>query len=194
MNTKTKPILGRKRDSNRGGRSGCWTVGKNTSTYIGSRLASGTPSLQLGKKAQADSMLMLLPFMTMLIIITLGVVLATSMFFGSEYDYRQVDADILNYKIRKCISEQEIDWTLPEAELKQEIIEKCRLFEIEDHLIWIEINEEFKIKIGKGDKTQCSLGHLNENYPLCTNSTIIKQDSKFLIITGSNQHSRTLVT
>ena len=87
MNKHTKPILGRKRDSNRGGRaswleylggwagllftnqlgswSGCWTVGKNTSTHVRSRLVGGTPINKLGKKAQIPTLM--IPFIALVI-------------------------------------------------------------------------------------------------------------------------------
>ena len=143
------------------------------------------------KKAQAGNALMIFWFIFLLILVGGGIVIGIGMFFGSEYDFRQVDADLLNIKINSCLQENPLDFSKTNSEIENEIFEKCKINEkLSEHGLFILIKnktQEQILKIGSGDNTQCALADRNENFPRCENSTIILAKEKYFIFTGSNQ-------
>ena len=148
------------------------------------------------KKAALGSQTMIYLFIIIWLIIIGGIVWGLLSFFGSEYDFRQVDADILNYQIKKCLSEEDINLDINlKTDLQafeQELYTKCNLDENitkENFYIFIDLSGEQTYIVGKGDKTQCALSEKNENYPKCKNSTLIKDQKTIFIQTGSNQRS-----
>lgn len=138
---------------------------------------------------------MIFPFILMLTIIFTGIWMGTSMFFGSEYDARQIDADILHSKIRTCLQENKFDWTINETDLEKQFYETCDVNEnvIKSHLgLEISVNNEIKIK-WNGDLTQCQLSDKNDNFPICKNSTLTQNSNTIQIIAGSSQKGRVKV-
>jgi len=155
----------------------------------------------MNRGGQAGEQLMIFPFLFLLIIIGVGIVGGVVIFFGAEYDVRQIDADILNYKIRECISEGEVDLTHQPAPKEEEFYKNCRISEsaiVENNLI-------FKICLGDGDCVQddgiigvwsnletCRFEGVKENdaFPKCSKSEVEKDGKSYKIITGSNQFSK----
>ncbi len=157
----------------------------------------------INKKAETESgeFLMLLAYIMIMLAIGAGIWIGISFFFSSEYDFRSVDAKILNNKISSCIQNNEINWNNENKDsLVQDFLSKCRINQnIANSSLFIQIkkgNLEL-LRLGKGDEVQCSLSEKNILYPKCFNSTIYKDnnlDSQFFILTGSNQKSREKLT
>ena len=147
----------------------------------------------MNRGGQAGEQIMIFPFIFLLIIIGVGIVGGVVIFFGAEYDVRQIDADILNYKIRECISNGKVDF--------DDFYKNCRISEsaiVENNLI-------FKICLGDGDCVQddgiigvwsnletCRFEGVKENdaFPKCSKSEVEKDGKSYKIITGSNQFSK----
>jgi len=151
------------------------------------------------KKADAGNMLMIIPFLLLLIIIGVGIWVGTGIFFNSNYDFRDIDAQALHDQIRFCLSDNDLDWALSESDLTSLFYKTCNINQdvVEAHLgLEIKVNDELKIK-WLGDSTQCQLSELNKNFPLCKDSILTKtlnnQEIKIAILAGSNQQSRRLV-
>ena len=141
----------------------------------------------INKKAQLGEQIMIFPFLFMIIIIGLGIAAGIYMFFGSGYDFRQVDADILNYKIRECLSNNKIDFSQ-----ETEFFTTCSLNEKvikESFIILIEQNNQVKIG-SNSDETTCSIAKENPNYPKCTTTYL----NDFKILTGSKQQAQKQIT
>ncbi len=153
----------------------------------------------MNKIAQLGSQMMIFAFLFLLFVIGVGIVIGISIFFGEEYEFRKVDADILNYKLRECISQKDINWDLAQDEIEKEIFEKCNLNEAilkQDFTISIKLNGEIKYNLGVASK--CSLSEKNKEFPKCTESNVVKNingDSKtFSILAGSEQNIREKIT
>jgi hypothetical protein len=84
------------------------------------------PIIQLNRKAQAGDQLMVFWFIFLMVILAGGIIAGIYIFFGSEYDFRKVDAQVLNYRVQKCLSENEINWSGTQ-ELNDDFYQKCRL-------------------------------------------------------------------
>ena len=154
------------------------------------------------RKGQIGNMTMIIAFVFLLMIIGTGIYLGTMIFFSSDYDFREIDAKILNKNIRTCIKEQDINWSNNDKRaLSKEFLSKCRInLNIIDNSFFVQIKNgdvEF-INLGRGDEVQCGLSEKNIKYMRCFNSTIYKNygDERFpfFIQTGSNQNSREKIT
>ncbi|MBI2451661.1 hypothetical protein HYV50_01120 [Candidatus Pacearchaeota archaeon] len=151
------------------------------------------------KKAQLGSQMMIFAFIFLLLIAGIGIVTGIYIFFSSEYDFRQIDAEILNYGVNSCLQKKEINFNVPPQELENEILKKCALHKtVTDNYFLISIKNEadnkILLKLGKGDETRCGLAEKNTQFPKCTNSTVTlkinNNQQTLLILTGSNQNSR----
>ena len=144
-------------------------------------------------------------FLFLIVVIGIGVAAGVFIFFGSGYDARAVEADLLNYKIRKCIMgdsllegffEKEIFFD--KCKLNKKIVEENNLIRVcenanEDECIRvlegvIDVGSNFEVCRFEGTKQ-------NDNYPKCAIKSLEKIDGegkvrKFVVITGSNQFSR----
>jgi len=145
----------------------------------------------MNKKADLGDYAMFFSFFLMLVIISAGITAGVYLNFGKEYDFRKVDADILNYKIKTCLSSNDFNFQLPQEELEKELLEKCRLNNNtkENHLVMIKLNGEIKYG-SESYETTCSLSEKNKNYPVCSTSTLTKEQNKFTILTGSSQWAK----
>jgi len=141
----------------------------------------------INKKAQLGEQMTFFAFLFLLIIIGLGIVAGVYIFFGSGYDFRSVDADLLNYKIRNCISNNLLD-----DNFKNNFYEICKidLKVIEDKNYIIRILADEKEFFDFGDELQCELSAKNINYPKCTSVNFNSNGKNIFILTGSNQQSR----
>jgi|SRR3989344_2417516 len=150
------------------------------------------------KKAQTGDMLMVFAFIFLLFIIGTGIYFGTSLFFSSNYDFRKIDAELLNKKLLSCFKENNLNLENLES-LKGEISTLCKINPqvVKDYMLIIIFKDssiEPFLKIGKGDETSCLLEDKNINFPKCITSEIVKsynnQKTTLKIITGSNQNSR----
>lgn len=157
----------------------------------------------MNKKAQIGSQLMIFPFILLLVIIGVGIVAGAVSFFGKEYDYRNVDADILNNKIQNCLSEQNIIWNddsfykLCDLD-KNSILNNSIIFKIcknSDNCIIESDSSKIQLSVG-GNFNACSFigTQKNDAFPKCTEKVTIINGVKYDIITGSNQFSKKRVT
>lgn len=141
----------------------------------------------ISRKGQAGEMIPVFAFLCLLVIIGLGIFVSIYFFFGAGYDFRQVDADILNYNIRSCISENILN-----ENFKANIYEICKIDEkvIKDNKYIIRIILDGKEFFKFGDEIQCGLSSKNINYPRCTLLSFNLNNQKIEVLTGSNQQSR----
>lgn len=139
----------------------------------------------INKKAGTGDQIMILPFLFLLLIITAGIITGIYIFFGSDYEFRKTDADLLNHKIKSCLSNNEIDWSNSEnffttCDINQDITQ-------EDFIIHIEKNGE--VVYDYGDEVACTLSEKSSKYPKCTNSSL----NQYSITVGSNQFKRSQI-
>ena len=137
-------------------------------------------------------------FFFLMIIIGVGIAFGVYLFFGSGYDFRQGEAELLNYKIKQCIGENDLSGDFFNTE---RFFETCNLDKeevIKNNLIRICENSKDCIREDKdllevGNNFQaCKLEGAKENFafPRCVISDFTKGERKFEIITGSKQASR----
>jgi hypothetical protein len=147
--------------------------------------------MKTNKKAVLGPGMMIGVFLLIVIMIVAGISIGTVIFFGKEYDFRKADASILNYKIFKCFSENQIDYT--SSNFESEFYSTCSInkdtINQSNYLIQIYLDNERIFRDGKGSSTQCALAEKNEKFPKCVNSTITKDEKTIFIQTGSNQQA-----
>ena len=139
--------------------------------------------LVMNRKA-ADDQIMVFVFFILVFIVGAGLMAGVFMFFGSEYDIRKTDADILNYRIQKCISEN------PEiTDNIQNLLDSCQLNKetIETNYQILIYLDETIIYGQENLLAECTLGEKNADYPKCSNSLVDVEGKNVKIITGANQ-------
>ena len=148
------------------------------------------------KKAQLGEQVMIFPFVLMLIVIGGGIAAGIYVFFSSGYDFRKVDADILNYKIQDCLTTNKINFNQDKALLEKEFFTVCNINQQiikENFIIGIGKNSEVKLGI-ESDEVTCALSQTtaknNPNYPICTTTFL----NDFRITTGSKQQAQKQIT
>jgi hypothetical protein len=141
------------------------------------------------RRAQVGEQMMVFWFVFLLLLVGGGIYAGVYIFFGSEYDFRKVDAEILNYRVEKCLIENEIDFGNLSGEIGGNFYEKCRLNQgIINETFFILVNATGKeYEAGPGDRQQCSLGELNDKYLRCKGKTFVKNGKEYSVLTGSNQ-------
>lgn len=149
----------------------------------------------MNKKASADSWIMIGWFIFLVIIMCIGIVVQVESFFDIGFDTRQIDSATLNAILQNCLTENEINFESSREQITEQIFEKCSLNKevIENSmLLIINLENENKIKIGRGDETACALVNKNNDYPKCEISKVkLIENKKILtIITGSYQDSQ----
>jgi hypothetical protein len=144
-------------------------------------------------KAQIGEQIMNLSLILQLVVLALGIVIGVWIFFyNSDYDFRGVDANILNTKIKQCLLDQQLDFALPQDQFEQELYQKCQLDSkvLQENWvigIYLDGNQVYK----KGDIVSCQLQDKNEDFPRCAESTFTKkiEDKQVTVslTTGTNQ-------
>lgn len=150
---------------------------------------------KINKRGEVGDQVMLIIFIFLLVLISVGVVSGVLIFFGSEYDFRQVGAEVLNYNIRNCLDKEGID-----SSFFSNLYERCGLNEgIINSSYIVKICEnsqdcimEQNYKFSHGDAVQCGLTGAfgNINYPKCSIREITIQGVTYTIIIGSKQARR----
>ena len=150
----------------------------------------------LNKKAEiAGEQVMWLWSMFLLLIAAGGLALGVTVFYSQEYDVRAIEAETLNSIITNCLTENEVDFTVP-----AKFYEACGLEGkvLEDY-------QKTRIKIGicregcregeilfllGSDFESCDFIGKNKNYPKCVKNKIITdKGDKIEVIVGSNHLS-----
>jgi len=101
----------------------------------------------VNKKAQLGEQVMMFAFVLLIVVVGGGVVIGTYLFIGPEFDFRGVEANLLSYKIARCISpgsgadvkgfwldnlanKDSIALLAKKCDLNEEVIEKNNLIKI----------------------------------------------------------------
>lgn len=149
------------------------------------------------KKAALGDMTMVFAFLFLLIISDLGILAGIWIFYGSSYDAREAEASLLNYKIKDCILNNEINEGITEeiflelCSLNKNAIEKNNIIKlckndpdcIDSDTPLFYMGSNFQACLFEGAKK-------NENFPQCKIASVQKQSDTYQIIVGSKQFSR----
>jgi len=145
------------------------------------------------KKAEIGTQLMFFLFIFVLLLTGIGIVAGVTIFFGREYDFREIDAKILSYKIIKCLEKNKIekgDAFLKSCGIKEETIgeeiflkvcinsENCLIETDKNKIIFVK-GKNFQLCGFKGAKR-------NKNYPICIERTFEKLKDEYEIVSASN--------
>ncbi len=140
----------------------------------------------LYKRGESGEMLMFFILFGFMLIVGGGIVGGVYLFYGGELDYRQEQADVLSYKIEKCLVEN--------AELdKSKFFEECGLEES------FFDGEEYNLEISKGDENyiakgsnfvSCDLAGAKENkhFARCSKRVFEVKGVEFEAIVMVNTH------
>lgn len=145
----------------------------------------------MNNKATLGPQVMVFLFILNLLIITGGIVFGVTSFFTQDYDFREIDANLLNTKITECLAKENMNL----ENIPNEIYKLCKINkEVTDEYFFIYIKKDGSVvfESGPGDETQCALAEKNKNFHFCVSSEI--SEKKLYIQTGSSQNSRRLKT
>ena len=137
------------------------------------------------------------------VIVAVGIIIGTFMFFGKDIDLRRTEADVLNARILGClVSQGQIDNNFLEGNF--DIFEKCGLNrEIIDskdskYFIKIELDKEGFVQLpvyGDNFEKSCYIQSITkaEYFPRCIDNKLSVYDSEgnklnLRVITGSNYY------
>jgi hypothetical protein len=152
----------------------------------------------ISKKGNAGNQIMIVPYLFIIVIISMGIASGMWIFFGSPPDFRPVDSTILSYNIQRCILENEVNSEFTgnffkNCWISQNVTEKYYDIKIclnKDSVGCIEDNSPLFIS---GSNFQiCGISGIegNANYPVCVKKTIIKGDKKYSILVLGDQKPR----
>ncbi len=128
-------------------------------------------------------------FLLIMVILIGGIVFGIASFYGKPYDFKEVDAAILNEKIRVCV--QTNDFFSDSFEIVSDCGLNGNILE-DQYLISIKSGEK-DILVGVRDYlNQCDFkgGEDNQAYPKCYTQSFSYQGKSYTIVTGSGQLSR----
>src|SRR3989338_4815538 len=124
------------------------------------------------RRAETGSQVLFFEFLFLLIVVSIGIITGVTLFFGSEYEFRYVDASVLNFKIRECLINNEIDWNVNgdlyvKCGLSREIVERDYTLEIE------KLNDKKIVIVNKApENCKFERGKSKDNFPKCLESKI----------------------
>ncbi len=149
----------------------------------------------MDKRGAVGHQIMAFSYLFILFMLALGIVLGVLIVYGENYDFKESDSSVLNYKIRDCILHNEIK----EGFFNENVFyDACGLNKkaLLDNKYMIKIcntedcveSTSFKISLGSNFDS-CLFEGAKENklFPKCDISEIEKNSEKFFIVTGSNQ-------
>ncbi len=147
----------------------------------------------MNNRGDVSSHVMILWFAFLLVVISIGIAGGVYIFFGGEYDFRQVEAGVLNHRIGECIVSGNFD--------KDNFYRGCGF----DEDVLVE-NNKIKICKGAGDCISRSdwvfrLGsnfevcgfdaaEKNKNFPRCAEGVYNYLGDKYVVITMGSQLRR----
>ncbi len=131
--------------------------------------------------------------MFLLIIAGGGIAIGVSIFYGSGYETRQIESEILSHTISECMINSDLVWS--EQDLFYEacgLNEKTLEKNYNQTKLAIRICEdncntgEVKFQLGS-DFESCDFLGKNRNYPRCFKTSVLAKDGKkYELITSSN--------
>jgi len=132
-----------------------------------------------------------------MIIVGGGIAFGTYLFYGKGYDFRNAEADLLNYKIRNCIMENEnMDFYnefFERCGLDREIVNKTNIIKIcSNSGDCIEERKNERILFQSGSNfVACELPYKKKSSaPGCVSKSFSKNGERFEVVVGSRQSSR----
>jgi hypothetical protein len=149
------------------------------------------------RKGAAKDIITFFPFLFFLVIIAGGIVLGTVIFYGSGYDIRQSEAEVLNYKIGNCILEKQ-GWEdniydfcgIVNKEVLGEIDVLFKVCKESGDCILEKSEEKIVVTTG-GDFVSCGLeGEVSEGYGKCSIGEVEKSGVRYQVISFSGNQIR----
>ena len=148
------------------------------------------------KKGTGEA-LMFFAFIFLILIIGAGLVWGTSSFYGRDYEFRHIEAELLAEHTLKCFKQREFFTQgfdiYSECGLNKDVVENGK------YLIYFESKEDGnkKFTLGVLDyKNQCSFlgSRSNDDFPKCVNGTTSLGDEEFYYVFGSDQNKQRSLT
>lgn len=143
------------------------------------------------RRGSSENYVLIFAFVFLLVLIFGGIWAGTTVYFGEGYDFRKVDAEVLNYLIRKCILERDLEMQFKEKSITG-FYEICSLNEeiiAEGNNFRISVNGEEKIFTG-GDFEQCDFKGRTSKFPECSRHEIDLEGKMIKVETLSMRESR----
>ena len=152
---------------------------------------------KMNKKAESGQQVMVFAFLFLLVLIGMGIVGGVVVYYGKGADFRKIDSEILNYRIRECLSE-----SINLQQFKENFSSLCSLNKtvLEDKGFTIKVcqdlspeecanSKESIFELGNTHIQACFINAAENNpeYVKCTKTEFFDKGEKFSIITGSNQ-------
>ena len=142
----------------------------------------------MNRKGDLGDKTMLIVFLFFLMLVGVGIAFGVTLFFGLGYDFRQAEADVLNYKVVRCILEKDIDF---DSEGDKDFFEKCELKEStiresKKHAIKVSIDEDVVFD-WRTDEAVCLIKKKTEGFPKCKITEFVKDGKEYRILTESSQ-------
>ena len=148
----------------------------------------------MNRRGLSEGIFSFVGMLALFLLFSVGVFIAIGSFFGDGYDFRSMEAEILSFKVEKCLLENEIDW------ISGNLYESCRfngnvLENFEENRLGILIcegsceDEEVLFKEGS-DFTSCNFGEEKSRFMRCKSSFVDSEFGYFEIVTGSLHESK----
>src|SRR3989344_6502072 len=151
----------------------------------------------MNKKAETGDQIMFFPFIFIMLVIAAGIVTGVLLFYGEKYDARANDAYTLNYHIKNCLSNNDLN------SIKIDFYIACNIHKdsLAGHKIGFKICENKEAEecivsttplASSGSNFEACLftgAKNNKNYPSCSYDTLNVKDNRYFIVTSSNQES-----
>jgi len=149
----------------------------------------------LNRKGDTGNQLISLTYIFLMVIIAFGITAGISIFFGAEYQFKQVDSDSLYLKVVKCMRENPVDDALfndfySKCGINKDVVgnySKIKICASSDNCVGEE-SDKVKFVIGS-DFQSCDFSGVkgNNNFAQCTKGVIESKGVSYQIITGSKQ-------
>jgi len=155
----------------------------------------------LNRNGELGNQIMSLLYIFLMLVIFIGLTAGIFIYFGAEYQFKQVDADLMYLKIVKCIREKPIDSIVNDfysicginKEVTQEFfrVKICLHKDETDNCIIEESSDKVKFVEGS-DFQSCELIGVkdNTNFPRCAKGIIEVNKVQYEVIAGSRQELR----